>query len=154
MNNITICGNITRDPEMRTTSTGKPMVGFGVADNRNKEKTIFFDCTAFDDVAQRIMRFFKKGKPIFLSGTLDTREYTSRDGQQKTALQVTVTSWDFVSVGGGNRENGDGAGGGGGYRAQPAAQGGRSDEQAPFSDNDVPPNFDDIPDITDPFADQ
>lgn len=153
MNNITICGNITRDPEMRTTSTGKAMVVFGVADNRNKDKTIFFECTAFDDVAQRIMRFFKKGKPIFLSGPLDAREYTSRDGQPKTALQVTVNSWDFVSVGGGGpREGGDG-GSGGGYRAQPASNG-RSEEPAPFSDSDVPPNFDDIPDITDPFADQ
>ncbi|MEI7834717.1 MAG: single-stranded DNA-binding protein, partial [bacterium] len=86
MNNITVCGNITRDPELRYTQTGKPVTSFGVADNRSKDKTIFFDCSAFDDMAERIVKYFKKGKPIFVSGTLDQRTYTGKDGVERTSL--------------------------------------------------------------------
>jgi single-strand DNA-binding protein len=150
MNSITICGNMTRDPELRTTQSGKPLVNFGVADNRNKDKTLFFDCTAFDDVAQRILKYFKKGKPIFLSGTFDTREYVGRDGVQRLSLQVVVTSWDFVNV---SRPENAAAGTPAPNRTTQPVNSMRG-EEAPYADADAPPEFTDLPDITDPFADQ
>ncbi len=158
MNNITVCGNITRDPELRYTTTGKPVTSFGVADNRTKDRTIFFDCSAFDDIAERIVKYFKKGRPIFVSGTLDQRPYTGKDGVERTSLSVTIHSWDFVNVGG----QGPGAAGGG----QQPQQGGYNNNSGvnPYEAGNnrpaptpppAPPMPDvDIPDIQDPFADQ
>jgi single-strand DNA-binding protein len=99
-NTITVLGNLTKDPEQRTTTNGTNMASFGVADSRSKDKTLFFNVSCFDKMANDVLKFFKKGKPIFITGTFDTREYQSRDGSAKTALQVTAHSFQFVNVGG------------------------------------------------------
>lgn len=116
-------GNLTKDPELRTSASGLKVCHFSIAvrDEYNKEKTDFFDCTAFRQTAEFIDRYFAKGKPILVQGRLSQRKW-EKDGVKRTAVEIIV---DKASFCGGEKK--------GGAQAAPANENPfASDEGTPF----------------------
>lgn len=98
---ITIIGNLTSDPEIRYTPTGKPVANFTVAHNTRTfdqatgqwkdGKTIFMRCTAWGTLAENLRAETHKGKRIMVTGTLQQREYETRDGNKNTITELNAT---------------------------------------------------------------
>ena len=136
-----IAGNLTRDPELRTTTTGSTVCGFAVAVNRvykdsngdQKEDVSFIDCSAWGRLGEVINQYAKKGTGVLVSGRLDQRSWEDKNGGGKRS-KVEIVVEDFNFTGGGYRD------GGAGSFATPSAT---SSQPAP---SDIP---DDIPDEID-----
>lgn len=115
-----ITGNLTRDPELRSTSTGSSVCSFGVAVNRvyrgadgeNKEEVSFFDCSAWGRIGETIAQYAKKGNPVLVSGRLSQRSWEDKTGNKRYNVEIVVEDFNFL--GGGRAEN-SGEGGQGGY---------------------------------------
>ena len=95
-NRITIVGNLGRDPEMRYMPSGDPVASFSVAtterwrtrDGQQQERTTWFSVSAFGKLAETCSQYLHKGSYVYLEGTLSQREYTDREGAQRTSLDV------------------------------------------------------------------
>jgi len=94
-NSITVVGNLTRDPELRFTQSGKPTVTLGIAVNRRyqvngewQEQTSYMNVVAWDQLAENIAASLTKGTRILATGRLDIREYTDREGAKRTAVDI------------------------------------------------------------------
>lgn len=89
MNIIAISGRLTRDPELKTTTSGKEVVEFTVAVDRpgTRDQTDFIDCVAWDKKAEFIAQYFQRGKRIEVSGVLTTRSY-EKDGKKHKRSEV------------------------------------------------------------------
>ena len=133
---VTIVGNLTRDPELRFTPSGAPVTTFGVAvnrrwqnrDNQNwEESTSFFNVTCWRDLAQNVSESLEKGSRVMVSGRLDQRSWETQDGDKRSVVEIVADEvgpslrWATAEVnrnerrdGGGNGWNGGGNGGGGG----------------------------------------
>lgn len=94
MNQITIMGRLTRDPEVKTVGNSDlTLCNFSVAVDReySKEKEVdFFDCVAFRGTANFIGKWFKKGKAIAIVGRMQSRKWTDKDGNKRTSWEVVV----------------------------------------------------------------
>lgn len=116
LNTITIMGRLTRSPELKTTPSGASVTNFTLAvdrDFKNKEtgerETDFIDCTAWRGTADFVTRYFTKGSMAVVSGRLQFREYTDKDGNKRRAAEVVAENVYFGESNNGNRgaENGD-----------------------------------------------
>ena len=102
MNKVILNGRITSDPEVKTTQSGTSVVQFTVAVDRNyagkdgEKKSDFIRCVAWRGTADFIGKYFKKGKPIVLDGTLQTRQYTDKYGNKREATEVLVENVEFT----------------------------------------------------------
>ena len=125
INRVIISGNLTRDPELRQTAGGLPVLGFGVAvnDRRKNNQTgewedypNFGDCTMFGTRAQSVMRFLSKGSKVVIEGKLRWSQW-ERDGQKRSKLEVIVDEIEFMSSrnGGGDGDAYGNSFGNGGY---------------------------------------
>ena len=94
-----IIGNLGRDPEMRYTPNGRPVTEFSVAVSHSRpdgsggwidEGTDWYRVTVWGDRAERTAEQFRKGNKVFVEGRFRTREYEARDGQKRTALEITA----------------------------------------------------------------
>jgi single-strand DNA-binding protein len=83
VNQITISGNLTRDPEIRFTSQNEPVTNFTVAVNEN-DKTIFLNCVAFKKLAENCGKYLAKGSKVLVNGRLSINEYETDDKHYKT----------------------------------------------------------------------
>lgn len=89
-------GNLTRDPEMRVTQTGKSVCSFSVAVKRRRQDvTDFHDCVAWEKTADAICKHFHKGKEILVEGELQRRSY-EKDGQKRWVTELVVDTFSFV----------------------------------------------------------
>jgi len=95
MNQITISGNLTRDPEIRFTSTNEPVTNFTVAVNEN-DKTIFLNCVAFKKLAENCGKYLNKGSKVLVSGRLALNEYEKDDKHYKTP-EIIAFQVEFLS---------------------------------------------------------
>jgi len=104
-NKCLIGGHLTRDPELRYTTTGTAIAKFGVATSRywnndageRKEETLFADVDAFGKTAEVISQYFKKGKPIFIEGRLKLDQWEDKNTHQKQSkLRIVLESFSFV----------------------------------------------------------
>lgn len=100
LNNITIMGRVVRDPELRYTQSQTPVVSFTVACERdfkeNGEKvTDFIDCTAWRHTAEFVSKHFPKGSLAVVSGRLQIREWTDKDGNKRRNAEVNVDNVYF-----------------------------------------------------------
>lgn len=137
-----ITGNLTRDPELRTTPNGATVCGFSVAVNRvykdasgeQKEDVSYIDCSAWGRLGEMINQYAKKGSGVLVSGRLDQRSWEDKNGGGKRS-RVEIVVEDFNFVGAGPRDNG-----GSSYSGN--FGGGSSSAAATSSANDTP---DDIP---------
>lgn len=99
MNKLTIIGNLTADPEMRTTPNGKTVTNFTVAVSRkgDKDKTDFFRCAAWGKTGEVCGQYLAKGKKVCVVGEVSARAYTDKQGEAKASLEVFVTEVEFLS---------------------------------------------------------
>ena len=109
LNHITIMGRLTRDPELRRTGSGIAVASFSVAvdrdfgKNENGEKeTDFIDCVAWRQTGEFVSKYFTKGSMIVVSGRLQVRSWTDKDGNKRRTAEVVA---DNVYFGGGKRES-------------------------------------------------
>ena len=99
MNKVFLSGNLTRDPEVRYTQSGKAYARMGIAVNRpfSKEKVVdFFNLVAWDKTAEIIGKHMSKGSRILVEGRLQTSKYTSKDGDNRTSTEVIVEAVEFA----------------------------------------------------------
>lgn len=98
MNSVQIVGNLTRDPQIRATKTGRPVASFSVAVNRSyvsqtgeqKEITDYINVVAWGAIAEAVGNQLKKGTRVFVEGRYTTRSYETPDGQKRYVTEVTA----------------------------------------------------------------
>lgn len=116
-NKVILLGNLTRDPETRTTSGGLTICKIGLAVNRvfttqdgeRREETTFIDVDAFGRQAETISRYMSKGQGILIEGRLRLDQWESNTGEKRSKMVVVAENFQFV----GGRGDGEGGGGGG-----------------------------------------
>lgn len=97
MNDCKFCGRLTYDPEVRNTPTGKKVCNFTVAVNEGKDRVEFIDCVAWDDRAERISQYFKKGKPIIVHCSHQTDRWEDKEsGEARRSVKYRVNNFNFV----------------------------------------------------------
>lgn len=102
-NRIIVIGRLVADPELRATPNGVNVASFRVAVNRprDKEKSDFFNVVAWRQNAEFITRYFSKGKLIGIEGSLQTRDYTDKEGNRRTAFEIQAERAFFTESKGG-----------------------------------------------------
>lgn len=101
LNRATIIGNITRDPEMRTTPNGQNVTSFSVATNRRwkspsgefQESTEYHDVVAWGKTAEFVTNFMKKGNKIYVDGRLQTRSWETPDGVKQRRTEIVLENF-------------------------------------------------------------
>lgn len=105
INRVNISGNLTRDPELRQTASGMPVLGFGVAvnDRRKNPQTgewedypNFIDCTMFGARAESLARYLSKGAKVSIEGKLRWSQW-ERDGQKRSKIEVIINDIEFMT---------------------------------------------------------
>lgn len=105
INRVIATGNLTRDPELRTTVSGTPVMGFGIAinDRRKNQQTgewedypNFVDCTVFGNRADALNKFLRKGMKVAIEGKLRWSQW-ERDGQKRSKIEVIVDEVEVMS---------------------------------------------------------
>ena len=102
LNHIAIMGRLTRDPELRRTGSGLAVASFTVAvdrdfgKNENGEKeTDFIDCVAWRNTAEFVSKYASKGRMVAVSGRLQIRSWTDKEGNKRTTAEVIVDNAYF-----------------------------------------------------------
>ena len=141
LNHITIMGRLTRDPELRRTGSGIAVASFTVAVDRDfspkdggEKETDFIDCVAWRQTGEFVSKYFTKGRMAVVSGRLQIRSWTDKDGNKRRTAEVVA---DNVYFGDSRRDNDNGgnAYGGNAYNAPAPSFGGYSaPAAAPASD--------------------
>ena len=103
MNKLTIIGNVTKDPELRSTPNGKSVCTFNVAVNRRKKTadgqtdTDYFRVTTWDGTAENCAKYATKGKKICVVGSVGVHAYTNSKGEPGASLEVNASEIEFLS---------------------------------------------------------
>ena len=113
LNKVLLIGNLTRDPDVKMLSSGRPVCNFGLALNRSykdgegnrKEEVTFVDVECYGPRAEAIGRFFTKGRSIFVEGRLKLDQWESKEGEKRSALRVVLDNFEFVD----SKQDGPGA---------------------------------------------
>lgn len=97
LNTITIMGRLTKEPELRHTQTGKAVVSFTLAVDRDfgEKQTDFVNCFAWQGTAEFISKYFHKGSMMVANGSLQSREWTDKHDQKRTEWEVNVSNAYF-----------------------------------------------------------
>ena len=105
LNKVVLCGRLTADPELKTTTSGVSVTSFSIAVNRqfrskNGEETQadFINVTAWRNTAEFITRFFRKASSICVVGSIQTRSWTDQNGQKRYATEVIADEAYFVDA--------------------------------------------------------
>ena len=98
MNNIQLLGRITKDLEQKMTTSGKSVCSFDIAVTRkfDKDTTDFIPCVAWNKTCETMCKFVKKGQLIAIDGSLYTRKYEDKNGNNRTAYEVNVNNFYFA----------------------------------------------------------
>ena len=102
LNHITIMGRLTRDPEMRRTGSGVPVTSFTIACDRDfsgkgsEKETDFIDVTAWRNTAEFVNSYFSKGRMAVVSGRLQIRSWTDKDGNKRKSAEVVADNVYFA----------------------------------------------------------
>ncbi len=148
LNVVCVTGNLTRDPELRSTPSGTSVCKLRVAVNSRRkdqsgewvDKPNYFDVTVWGAQGENCANYLSKGRPVAIEGRLDWREWEAQDGSKRQAVEIIANSVQFL----GSRSDNQG-GGGNGFQPQsdvPAdtsdfegakvSSGGGSDDDIPF----------------------
>ena len=95
LNRITLCGRLTRDPELRTTSTGKDVVEFSIAVNKRIKPAEgadadFFRVKAWGQTASYVGEYIGRGRLVSVDGRLESRKYTDKDGNAREIVEIVA----------------------------------------------------------------
>jgi len=140
-NKIIIVGYLGRDPELRYTPSGMQVCSFSLATTERRkdgsgefqDHTTWFSISVWGKKAEAANQYLAKGRQVFIDGRLRQEEYTDRDGNKRTRLQVDANDFQFVGA------RGD-EGGGGSYSPQSKPSSNVDQTQAPSgpTDDDIP----------------
>ena len=139
LNHITIMGRLTRDPELRRTGSGIAVASFSLAVDRDfsprdggERETDFIDCVAWRQTGEFVSKYFTKGRMAVVSGRLQIRNWTDKDGNKRRSAEVVADNVYF----GDSRRDGDSgsAYGGNSNYAAPSFGGYSAPAQSPASD--------------------
>lgn len=97
MNVIIIKGRLVRDPELRRTQSGKAVCNISVAVNRPfaKDEVDYIDCVFWEQRAEFVSNYFTKGREILVRGSLQSRDYEDKDGNQRRAWEIKADDAEF-----------------------------------------------------------
>ena len=115
MNKVILIGNLVRDPEVGESSSGKTYCRFSVAVRRDypdvngEYQADFFNCTAWRGLAENIGKYLHKGNKIAVEGNIQINKREGRDGTEKTYVEISVSSADFMISTGGSNSNAESA---------------------------------------------
>ena len=152
-NKVILMGNLTRDPELRTTPSGQSVCNFGLAVNRTwrgadgqqQESVSYIDCVAWGKPGEILSQYLQKGRPLLVSGRLDQRSWES-EGQKRSKVEVIVEDFNFVDSGNrGGDTSGDGFSGARSTGGAAKSTTKKKDDVVIEDINDEPINLDDIP---------
>ncbi len=162
LNQVTLMGNLTRDPELRQTPTGQSVTSFSLALNRSykdasgewQEATDYIDIVCWGPLAERVAQYMSKGRRCLVQGRLQSRSW-EQDGQKRNKVEVLANDVTFLdSRGGGDSEGGSESGAnsaGSSSGSASAADKPKPSKKAKKDDvviediGDEPINLDDIP---------
>src|SRR3954468_13143837 len=142
INRVVLTGNLTRDPELRSTPSGTSVCSLRIASNTRRkdatgnsvEKPNFFDVTVWGAQGENCANYLSKGRPIALDGRLEWREWEDKEGNKRQAVDIIADSVQFL----GSREGGEN---GGRFTPQtdvPADTGDFARASAATTDDDIP----------------
>lgn len=148
-NQVVLMGNLTRDPELRTTPSGQSVCSFSLALNRSyknasgewTEATDYVDIVAWAALGERVAQYLTKGRPALVSGRLQSRSW-EQDGQKRSKLEVVAQDVTFLGGGGGAAAGDDST------PTAPAKSSSKSKKEDDVVIEDIgdePINLDDIP---------
>lgn len=147
-NKVILMGNLTRDPETRTTPNGQSVTSFSLAVNRtwrnangeSQESVSYIDCVAWGKPGEIIAQYVGRGRPLLVSGRLEQRSWEDKEsGQKRSKVEVIVEDFNFIDSRGGGEAP---AANGSAASAKPAK---KSDDVVIEDIGDEPINLDDIP---------
>ena len=132
-NRVLLMGRLTRDPELKYTTSGRAVGNFGLAvshiwngpDGNRREETTFVDCDVWGKQAETFCEYMSKGQPVFVEGRLRLDSWQTQDGQKRSKLRVVCERFQFL----GGR--GEGPGRGAGPSDEPGARPRRSEPPEP-----------------------
>jgi len=144
-----ITGNLTRDPELRTTTGGSSVCSFSVAVNRTyrdtsgtqKEDVSFIDCSAWGKLAEIINQYAKKGTGVLVSGRLDQHSWEDKtSGTKRSRVEIVVEDFNFLT----GMDHGEGGYNSNNFSASSAAEDSNTNEMIP---EDIPEGDVDLSEI-------
>lgn len=104
MNKVFLIGNLTRDPELKSTSAGTPVCNFTVAVNRRfrnsqtgQQETDFLNVVAWRQLAELCSRYLSKGRKVAVTGSIQTRTYEAKDGAKRVAWDIVAEEVEFLT---------------------------------------------------------
>jgi single-strand DNA-binding protein len=159
LNQVTLMGNLTRDPELRQTPNGQNVTSFSLALNRAykdqsgewQEATDYIDCVCWGPLAERVAQYLSKGRRCLVQGRLQSRSW-EQDGAKRSKVEVLANDVTFLD----SRGSGEGGGFDGGAAASESTPSASDDKPKPSKKakkddvviediGDEPINLDDIP---------
>jgi single-strand DNA-binding protein len=149
INQVILMGNLTRDPELRTTPSGQSVCSFSVAVNRSwqgqdgqaQEAVDYFDVTAWGKLGELVNQYLSKGRKCLIQGRLSYRAW-EQDGQKRSKVEVVANDVTFLDGGGAGGDGGSAPSGGTTRRSAPS----KSQNDAPVEDiDDKPIDLSEIP---------
>src|SRR3954469_24568409 len=149
-NQVILMGNLTRDPELRTTPNGTSVCSFSLALNRSykgadgnwQEATDYIDVVAWGPLGERVSQYLSKGRPCLVNGRLQSRSW-EQDGQKRN--KVEVNAQDVTFLGGAGEGGGSNGGGAASAPASPSTASSKKKDDVIEDVGDEPINLDDIP---------
>ena len=149
-NKVILMGNLTKDPETRTTPSGQTVTNFGLAVNRTwkgqdgqqQEAVSFINCVAWGKPGEIIAQYLNKGRPVLVSGRLDQRSWDDKEsGQKRSTVEVVVEDFNFVDSG----NSSDNGGASASNNSQGNSRGKKSDDVVIEDIDDKPIDLSEIP---------
>lgn len=113
MNKALLIGRLTRDPELKSTSTGRNVCQFSIAVNRNftnangEREADFINCVVWDKQAENLVKYQKRGNQIAVDGRIQTRNYEDKDGKRVYVTEILANSISFLDSKGTNTSSND-----------------------------------------------
>ena len=158
VNVVVITGNLTKDPELRSTNAGTSVCEMRVAVNSRRkdqsgqwvDKPNFFDVVVFGAQGENCANYLSRGRPLAVEGRLDWREWEAKDGSKRQAVQIIANSVQFLGSRDGGGGGGYGNGGGQPQQQQPQQSYSPQQSDVPADESDFGPvstggQEDDIP---------
>ena len=103
-NRVILCGNLTRDPELKYLPSGTSVCEFAIAvnkkwtgkDGEKKEEVSFFDCVVWDKRGETFAKYMTKGRPVLIEGELRQERWTDKEDQKRSRIRITVSQFTFL----------------------------------------------------------
>lgn len=144
INQVILMGRLTRDPEQRTTTTGKTIASFGLAVDRGgqDDSADFFDITAWEKLGELVMQYLSKGRRVLVQGRLRQDSWDDKEtGKKRSRIEVTATDVTFLDgPSGENSGNSDNS-----SAARPSAPAKKADDVVIEDIEDKPIDLSEIP---------